>query len=194
MNPPQDPKDVMRHGHAAGVPVVLISKDFRRLDNLRDWIALKRKRYGRIFPCKRVIDGRHVFAAAQNFNSNNPMHVEMFHSSRELPKNERFFAFVHEKMVIDDSYVCEPQAIRPRKPRIRPPAQEKSATPRRNAFGYRGVVRGPKCVCYGASVSAGGVRVRTGCIYPTPEDAAHAYDELAKKHHGERARLNFPPG
>lgn len=29
-------------------------------------------------------------------------------------------------------------------------------------------------------------------VYPTEEAAARAYDELAKKHHGEFARLNFP--
>lgn len=31
-----------------------------------------------------------------------------------------------------------------------------------------------------------------GGVHKTPEQAARAYDELAKKYHGEFARLNFP--
>lgn len=42
-----------------------------------------------------------------------------------------------------------------------------------------------------AGISIDGKRVHLG-VFPTAEDAARAYDEAARKHHGEFAYVNFP--
>lgn len=42
-----------------------------------------------------------------------------------------------------------------------------------------------------AQIRINGTPTRLG-YFPSEEDAARAYDEMAKKHHGEFARLNFP--
>lgn len=60
--------------------------------------------------------------------------------------------------------------------------------------GFRGVLRlprGPNCPRFLARLRVRG-RVVRGGVYTTPEAAARAYDELARQHNGEFARLNFP--
>jgi hypothetical protein len=60
---------------------------------------------------------------------------------------------------------------------------------RDNRSGFKGVklVNGR----FVAAISVAGVYRYIGC-YATPEEAARAYDEAAKKFHGEFAVLNFP--
>jgi hypothetical protein len=54
--------------------------------------------------------------------------------------------------------------------------------------GYRGVVaRGDKWI---AQITIVDKKVHLG-TYDTPQAAARAYDEAAKKHHGKAAILNF---
>lgn len=59
-----------------------------------------------------------------------------------------------------------------------------------NKSGYKGVVRhGPDT--YEARIRANHDRLYLGC-YRTARDAALAYDDAARKYHGEFACLNFP--
>jgi hypothetical protein len=63
---------------------------------------------------------------------------------------------------------------------------------RDNASGYRGVskhngIANP----WNAEIMVDGKVIRLG-RYPTPEQAARAYDKAAKELHGEFATLNFP--
>lgn len=70
-------------------------------------------------------------------------------------------------------------------------SQNMQNLPRRsdNTSGYKGVVR--KGSGWRARIQSAG-KVYDGGTHNTPEEAARAYDELAKKHHGEFAWLNFP--
>lgn len=54
---------------------------------------------------------------------------------------------------------------------------------------YKGVFRHNKK--WRAEIRIAGAKYRS-VVFDRPEDAALAYDNLARKHHGEFARLNFP--
>ena len=56
---------------------------------------------------------------------------------------------------------------------------------------YIGVHRESPTHRWRASISIDGKRISLG-RYETEEDAARAYDEVAKKHRGSKAKLNFP--
>lgn len=60
-----------------------------------------------------------------------------------------------------------------------------------NKSGYKGVFQNKKS--YQARIRLNGKRVYIG-VYKDPVEAALAYDEAAKKYHGEFAYLNFPDG
>lgn len=62
-----------------------------------------------------------------------------------------------------------------------------------NRSGFKGVYqhRGKGSNRWYAQLRVDGRRIHIGA-FPTPEDAARAYDEAALRHHGEFARLNFP--
>lgn len=60
---------------------------------------------------------------------------------------------------------------------------------RSNTSGYKGVSKDKKA--WKAQLDKDGKSVFRK-NFPTPEEAARAYDEAAKKHHGEFAFLNFP--
>jgi hypothetical protein len=62
---------------------------------------------------------------------------------------------------------------------------------RRSTTGYKGVVKIKKNGYYRASIMNNKKRKHLG-IFKTPESAALAYDEAAKKYYGEFARLNLP--
>lgn len=57
-----------------------------------------------------------------------------------------------------------------------------------NTSGFKGVFANRNK--WRGMIGVGGKLVSLG-TYPTPEEAAHAYDEAAKKYHGEFANLNF---
>lgn len=60
-----------------------------------------------------------------------------------------------------------------------------------NKSGYKGVYLNNKS--YEVQITSNGKRVYIG-VYKTAVEAALAYDEAAKKYHGEFAYLNFPDG
>lgn len=65
---------------------------------------------------------------------------------------------------------------------------------RRSASGYRGVTHHRskyRSRPYEAAISVRGLNVRIG-YFASAEEAARAYDDAARKHFGEFARLNFP--
>jgi hypothetical protein len=70
--------------------------------------------------------------------------------------------------------------------------QSNSGPHKRNKLGYKGVTvnRGRS---YQSSICTNGTRIYLGA-YQTAVEAALAYDEAAKKYHGEFAYLNFPDG
>lgn len=59
----------------------------------------------------------------------------------------------------------------------------------KNVFGYKGVEKNGKSMRFSARIKVGGVRYYLGS-FKTPKEAAEAYNEAAKKHHGEFAKLN----
>lgn len=60
---------------------------------------------------------------------------------------------------------------------------------RKHGFPFKGIESRGRT--WGAVLRCDGIRFRSP-PFSTPEEAARAYDELAQKHHGEFARLNFP--
>lgn len=63
-----------------------------------------------------------------------------------------------------------------------------------HSHGFKGIIRNNKKNLkkpWVALLQAGGKQFYSK-YFSTPEEAAKAYDKLAKKHHGEFARLNFP--
>src|SRR5260370_38901971 len=72
---------------------------------------------------------------------------------------------------------------------------EVSGTKRRaNKSGYRGVYKNNKSgwqaqICFGPRSNKRKIMLGT---FETQEEAAHAYDDAARHHHGDRTVLNFP--
>jgi len=60
----------------------------------------------------------------------------------------------------------------------------------RNQYGFRGVAQ--MSGKYRARIQVHKKQIYTPNCYSTPEEAAAAYDSLARKYFGEFARLNFP--
>lgn len=61
-----------------------------------------------------------------------------------------------------------------------------------NTAGFKGVMRNSsRGLPWRAQIRAAGKRYHLG-LFATPEVAARAYDEAARKLHGDFARLNFP--
>lgn len=71
--------------------------------------------------------------------------------------------------------------------------QHNRSRERRNKSGFKGVSRHKRLKKnpWIVFIAANGKHRYGGC-FPTPEQAAVAYDRLAKELHGEFARLNFP--
>jgi len=67
--------------------------------------------------------------------------------------------------------------------------QQNQGKNKRNKCGFKGVFQ-RKGTWY-SHIRIDGRLVHLGC-FRTPEDAARTYDEAARKHHGDFARLNFP--
>jgi hypothetical protein len=57
--------------------------------------------------------------------------------------------------------------------------------------GLRGVEKIRHSESYGARIKVNGKLIRSG-RFDTPEEAARAYDELARRYHGVFATLNYP--
>lgn len=64
------------------------------------------------------------------------------------------------------------------------------ARPKNNTSGFKGVSWNRREQKWKAVIGVGGKRIGGGS-YHTKEEAARAYDELARKHHGEFARLDY---
>lgn len=67
-----------------------------------------------------------------------------------------------------------------------------SRIPKNNTLGYKGIyfVKNSKINPWAAQITYNNKPIRIGC-YPTKEEAAKAYDEVAVKYFGEFASLNF---
>lgn len=64
----------------------------------------------------------------------------------------------------------------------------------RNRSGFKGVFRRRNRSVWLAQITEPGKKKRTHLgSFPSPEDAARAYDRAAEKHFGPFAKLNFPP-
>lgn len=59
-----------------------------------------------------------------------------------------------------------------------------------NKSGYKGVSYHNQCGKWTARIKANGIYKHIG-LFANPEEAAHAYDEAARKYYGEFARTNF---
>jgi hypothetical protein len=71
------------------------------------------------------------------------------------------------------------------------PSQNLSNSVRKNKSGFRGVYYHKSSGTWHGETCFNGVRKSAG-YYKTPEEAARAYDKLAKEMQGEFASLNFP--
>lgn len=60
----------------------------------------------------------------------------------------------------------------------------------KNTTGYKGVTRHSQCKRYISQIRAKGKNYYLG-LFPTAEEAAHAYDAAARMHFGDYAYLNF---
>lgn len=75
--------------------------------------------------------------------------------------------------------------------RIATISQNTVNSPTRNKTGYRGVKHSTNPRWWEANIRVNRKKVYLGC-FPSPEQAARAYDDAARKYHGEFAILNFP--
>jgi hypothetical protein len=64
---------------------------------------------------------------------------------------------------------------------------------RSNTSGFKGVNRHRATGRWMAQIQVDGRRIYLG-LFAAAENAAHAYDQAARIHHGEFARLNYPEG
>lgn len=60
-----------------------------------------------------------------------------------------------------------------------------------NTSGFKGVYRRNNCTRWAARIRGGAKTIHIG-HFATAEDAARAYDDAARRYHGEFAALNFP--
>ena len=63
---------------------------------------------------------------------------------------------------------------------------------RAKGVSFKGVYQNTNCATFTARIRVGKEVIHLGC-FRSQEEAARAYDTAALIHHGEYARLNFPP-
>lgn len=71
-------------------------------------------------------------------------------------------------------------------------AEQRAARASTQSSPYRGVGWAPGHGTWEARISVGGGKLRLISRYPSEEEAAEAYDRVARKIHGAAAKLNFP--
>jgi hypothetical protein len=171
-------------------------------------LAYHRLRYGYSIRLIPVGQGRYAIVDADDYHrlakykwrlctNGHTFYAYRYSSTRAGKKRQR--VWMHNQIIaIPEGLVCDHinhNGLNNRKANVRPAtASQNNCNTRRKVkttSRYRGVTRDARSNRYRARIEFNGRNIHLG-TFDDKVDAAKAYDEAAKKYHGEFAILNFP--